>query len=395
MHVPLIALALSLAVTPPCAGPVTTPTPAERAIERERSALASRPSAEGEARLAMALARRARETADPEYYAQAHDAVERALALAPDDVSALKARAWALLGQHEFARARELAMEINRRVPDDVETYGMLVDANVELGRLDEAERAAQWMLDLRPGLAPGLLRVAYLRELFGDLEGAAEVMSAALDQAGWDETEERAWILTHLSHLSLARGRVQEADELVARALDEFPCYHYALGQLALVRDAQGRRQEAAELQLERYRLAPHPENLYLAADALRAAGRRKEARAAWARFEADAGRESAGVDNANRELVLYLVDVARRPAEALALAEREAGRRQDSFTLDALAWAQLAAGERERALETSRRALAPGIVDARLRRHAAAIARANGLRDEARAHLALVRRE
>ena len=41
----------------------------------------------------------------------------------------------------------------------------------------------------------------------------------------------------------------------------------------------------------------------------------------AAFARFEKEALRESAGPDNANRELVFYYVDHARRPAEALRL--------------------------------------------------------------------------
>ena len=52
--------------------------------------------------------------------------------------------------------------------------YGFLVDAYAELGDYAEAEKAAQWMLDLRPGNVPGLTRAAYLRELFGDLDGRA-----------------------------------------------------------------------------------------------------------------------------------------------------------------------------------------------------------------------------
>ena len=51
--------------------------------------------------------------------------------------------------------------------------YPLLVDALVELGRFRAAERALQRFADLRPGL-PAYARVSYLRELHGDLAGAA-----------------------------------------------------------------------------------------------------------------------------------------------------------------------------------------------------------------------------
>ena len=59
------------------------------------------------------------------------------------DFEALKARAWVLLGQHRFAEARELAEVLNKRVPDDVMVYGLLTDANVELGDYDRPRRPA------------------------------------------------------------------------------------------------------------------------------------------------------------------------------------------------------------------------------------------------------------
>ena len=70
-------------------------------------------------------------------------------------------RVWLLLGKHEFAAALEAAKELNRKLPDDVMLYGFLTDANVELGNYKEAETAAQWMLDLKPGNMPGLTHAA------------------------------------------------------------------------------------------------------------------------------------------------------------------------------------------------------------------------------------------
>ncbi|HEX6738730.1 MAG TPA: tetratricopeptide repeat protein [Vicinamibacteria bacterium] len=351
------------------------PTPAERRMAEARQALEKKPSAEGWSELAMALARRARESSDVRFYEQAEDAVQRALALAPDHVEAQKARAWVLLGQHRFAEARDLAQVLNRRVPDDVMIYGLLTDAHVELGQYAEAEAACQWMLNLRPGNVPALTRAAYLRELFGEVEGALELMKMAFEQTPPAEREDLAWISTQVGHLELLAGRTAAAERALDGALELFPGYHYALAGLARVRTVQGRHAEAARLLQQRYDAAPHPENLFDLAEALQRAGRAREAQRAFASFEREALAESAGPDNANRELILYYVDHARRPAAALRLAQREASVRRDVYTLDALAWAQRASGRTTEARRTLQQALEVGVKDPRLLRHARAL--------------------
>src|SRR6185503_9020335 len=55
--------------------------------------------------LASAYMRKARETGDPSYYDRAASAVDRALAADRGHYGALRARAWVLLGKHEFAKA--------------------------------------------------------------------------------------------------------------------------------------------------------------------------------------------------------------------------------------------------------------------------------------------------
>jgi hypothetical protein len=70
----------------------------------------------------------------------------------PGNFDGKRIEVWLLLGKHEFAAAREEALKLNREMPDDMMVYGFLTDANVELGNYDEAEKSAQFMLDLRPG---------------------------------------------------------------------------------------------------------------------------------------------------------------------------------------------------------------------------------------------------
>src|SRR5580692_8833619 len=141
-------------------------TPAETAIQKSQAEIAKHPDhAPYYNALAMAYARRARETSDVQYYAKAEETLQRAFALAPDNYEALKTQAWLQLGRHEFAKALDTATRLNRKTPDDVTVYGYLVDANVELGNYDAAVEAAQWMLNLRPGNIAGLTHAAYLRE--------------------------------------------------------------------------------------------------------------------------------------------------------------------------------------------------------------------------------------
>ncbi|HEY7410045.1 MAG TPA: hypothetical protein VII13_04860 [Vicinamibacteria bacterium] len=371
----MLALALLLAAA------AAVPTPAELRIAQARVAVARTPEQpRPHVELAMAFARRARETADPDQYRRAEEALATALRLAPGDFAARRTRAWVLLGRHEFARALEEARALNREVPDDLLTYGLLADAHAELGQYAEAEKAVQWMLNLRPGNVPALTRGAYLRELFGDVEGALDFMAQAFDRAPLEETEDRAWILTQIAHLHLAVGRLETADALLARALELFPRYHYALAQQARVRSAQGRHAEAAALLRARYEAAPHPENLYELGEALARAGRAAEAEAAFDGFERAARAESDGWDNANRELVAYYVDRARRPEEALRLGRAERARRSDVFTREALARALFASGLVSDARAEIEAALSVGIRDACMLYRAGVMAAAAG---------------
>jgi tetratricopeptide (TPR) repeat protein len=255
-------------------------------------------------------------------------------------------------------------------------TYGLLADANAELGNYGEAEEAVQWMLDMRPGNVAGLTRAAYLRELFGDSEGSLEMLHSAYQRIPPAETEDRAWVLTHMAHLHVMNGKIEIAEKLLDQALTLFPQYHYALAQMAKVRTSQRRYKDAVELLRMRYQAAPHPENLYDFAVVLKKAGSDKEAKHAFIEFEKKALEESDSSDNSNRELIFYYADHARRPLKALDVANKEIGRKRDVYTRDALAWALHVNGKNKEAQEQIDAVLAVGIRDAQIFFHAGRIA-------------------
>jgi tetratricopeptide (TPR) repeat protein len=330
--------------------------------------------------LALALSRRARETSDVAYYTQAEDALKKSFEISVNNFDGERTAVWLLLGKHEFAAALEKAKELKKKMPDDVMLYGFLTDANVELGNYDDAEKAAQWMLDLRPGNLPGMTRAAYLRELFGDLDGSLELMNMAYQSTPPHEAEDRAWILSQIGHLQLMSGKISEADHTLQQALALFPGYHYALGNLAKVRIEQKRYADAVDLLQQRYRAAAHAENLYDLSEALELASRAGEAKKAFAEFETKSLLESMRADNSNRELIFYYADHANQPTKALEIAQREFARRHDVFTLEAYAWALHVNGRDAEARKHIGAALAVGIRDAKMFRHAGEIALSAG---------------
>ena len=317
-------------------------SPAAQSIAAAQKAITEKPSEYSRYnQLATALIRRAQETSDPGFYTQAEAAVKKSLELAPNNFETEKVQVSILLGEHEYSAALEAARKLNKRVPDDVMVYGLLTDANVELGNYSDAEDSAQWMLNLRRGNRPALTRAALLRELFGDPEGAYEAADLAFQSTIPSEAEERSKLLTLMGRFRLDAGKNDAAEKILEQALTCLPSNPDALGNLAQVRITQKRYAEAVSLLQQRSQAEPRPANLYDLAEALQLAGRDAEAKKAFADFETQSLAESSRKDNSNLELVFYYADHAHQSAKALEVARQEYAWRHDVYTLDAYAWA------------------------------------------------------
>lgn len=307
--------------------------------------------------------------------ADAEDAVHKALQLAPGDFEARKLEVKVLLAGHRFREALDRARPLNHGRPDDVEGWGLVSDAALGLGDYAEAERSAQWMLNLRSTNVGGLERGARLRELFRDNDGAREFWESAMRLTLADE-EQRAWLATQMASLLRRTGRAAPAETLLHQVLEAVPIYQPATAELARVRIEQHRYADAVAMLQERYKKVPRPDVQFELARALQLAGRETEAQAAYKNFEREALTAIDAPANYNRELVLYYTDRAPNPAEALRIAKIEIARRQDVETLDAYAWALYASGDLAEAQKQMDKALAVGLRDASFFYHAGAIA-------------------
>ena len=368
------------------AGEDVSPSPAALRIEAAQKVLQKQPRRyQAYNELAMALLRRTRETGDNSYCQQAQNAIESSLQIQPENFEAMQAHVALLLTEHRYHSALEEAQALNHRMPDAVLVWGYIAEAQVALGNYQQAEEAAQWMMNLRPGNLPAYLCGAALRQDWGDLEGALDFLGKALQQTPPFETEETAWILTRMGQLNRHMGRSAEADTLLQQALKTFPDYYVSLEELAELRMAQHRYSEAVELMNQRNRSFPNASSRLLAARAFELSGRPADASKFYADFEREARTRISMPDNANLQLIAYYAEDARQPQEALRIARLELSSRHDVWTLDAYALALHANGHKAEACQKIEEALAVGTRDSVLFYHAGIIEAAAGKRVKA----------
>jgi tetratricopeptide (TPR) repeat protein len=347
-------------------------------IRSLQSAVKAQPSEpRGYAELAQAYLQKVRETGDASFYTRAGAVLKTALRLDPRSADATVVAGTLALARHDFTGALELGRRARTLAPELAAPYGVVVDALIELGRYDQAERALQRWVDIKPALA-SYARVSYWRELHGDLAGAAAALQAAIS-AGGDVAENGAYVQTLLGNLELQRGRVQAADLAYRAALARFGGYVPAQAGLARVDAVRGDLAGA----IRRYRPVvarlPLPEYVVGLGETELAAGRTSAARRDLALVGAEERLlKAAGVDT---DVDLAVFEASHgSPARAVDLARRALAAAPSVRSADALGWALTRAGRPGKGLRHAQDALRLGSRDPMFLYHAAVAARGAG---------------
>jgi len=198
--------------------------------------------------LAQVYMQEARITGDhPYYYPATLKILEDIIKKDNNNFEALAFKASVLLSLHHFKEALEVgnkALMINR---NNGFIYGVLVDANVELGNYDEAVKMSDLMQSIRPGLE-SYSRASYLREIYGDNTGSIEAMKLAF-QAGLPGTEEASWAGNTLCHLYENTGNLKAAEEISKIVLQQRPSYAFATAALGRIEMANKNYKKAIQL--------------------------------------------------------------------------------------------------------------------------------------------------
>lgn len=303
--------------------------------------------------------------------------------LEPKNPDALLLRGHSLLAMHRFHDAEHVARDL-LELRQEMQDHALLGDALMEQGMLEEALPAYQAMIDAKPCL-PSYSRVAHVRWLRGDVEGAIEMAGQAINCGSYRDPEPLAWVTTRLAFYLWQKGDLESAVKVAERAEQLVPEYPHALFVRGRALMAQKRAQAAVACLTTASSKLPLPEVQWALADALAMADRAEEAEAVLKKID---GRLDP------RSFALHLATKGERETEALMLAKTELHSRRDVFSWDALAWAQHAAGQSKAALVSSRKALAEGTQDARLFLHSAHIARAASQPDLAAHYMTEARR-
>ena len=168
------------------------------------------------------------------YYAAIDKILNGVLTLDPNNFEAKVYMASLRMSQHQFADAKKLAEEARALNPDNAFVYGILVDANVELGNYAEAVEVSDKMQALKPSLE-SYSRASYLREIYGDNNGAIEAMKLAV-KAGLPGSEPQSWSRNVLGDLFYNVGNYKEAAAAYEENLILRPSYAPSMAGLAKI---------------------------------------------------------------------------------------------------------------------------------------------------------------
>jgi tetratricopeptide (TPR) repeat protein len=333
--------------------------------------LVTRPEDSGAALLlADALLRQTRVLGNPGLAIRAEHVLTRVLNDDPGSYDANRMLGALYLSQHRFRDAVRVGERNRDARPDDPVNYGVIGDGHLELGEYDQAFDAFDQMMQRRPSSA-SYARVAYARELQGNLAGAIQSMTLAAEATSPTDPEAVAWTRSQLGDLYFQLGHTHEAKAEYIAASHAFPGHPFAVIGYAKVIASEGDRVGALELLRGLAQKSPTPDLAARTGDVLDAMGRHDEAERQYALAEA-AWRGDAPEP---KNLARFLAEHNRKIPEAVAIAEVAAAARHDIFTEDALAWSYFKAGRIADAKRAIALALRTGTRDATIRAHAHAI--------------------
>jgi len=337
--------------------------------------------------LGLAYGQRWRETGDATFVSLESRSLRRASALGPHDPLTVQGLGSLALTQHRFRRALEIGRLAERLAPYTANTFGIVGDAEIELGRYTQAFSSFQRMVDLKPSLS-SYARVSYARELSGDLRGATSAMKLALDAAAGDR-EGYAWTAVQLGKLYWLEGDGRTAATLYRSALAVFPGYVYALDALAPVEAARGRLRSALALEQRAVDAIPLPQFVAQLGDLYTRVGNARRARTEYATVRVIERLLVANGIKTDLETAQFRADHGIDPAGTVVLARLARADRPSIYGDDTLAWALARAGRCQEALGLSRRALRLGTQDWLLDFHRGYIERCVGHRAAAKTWL------
>ena len=316
---------------------------------------------------------KARETADVTYYAHAEKAYQRALDLKANNAPAINGMAWVNGGRHEFEKSIEWANKAIAVDPKDNDAYGLIGDADVEMGNYDAAYKHYQQMLDIRPDTS-SYSRGAHLLWLMGDERKGLWLMAKAI-KAGGPYAENTAWCRTQLATMLMATGALLPAEQTLEDALKYAPHNYQLLAAMGKLKAAKKDYPAAINYYKQAIEVVPMHDALVALGDLYQLTGKPEDAKKQFALVEATHQLLKANGVRGDMQIAQFYADHDRNLPEAVAEEEIEVKTRPNVYVEDTLAWAYYKVGRYQDAQAMIEKALAHHTPEAAFKFHAGMI--------------------
>jgi tetratricopeptide (TPR) repeat protein len=330
--------------------------------------------------LAILFQGRGRLSYDLEDYQRALASARTALRIEPNYAPARGMEAATLYTLHDFTAAFSAADALWRDDPTQLGALATRFDAELELGRIDDARRDLDRLHGA--GGAGVLIRTARLESVTGDAVAALTSAEQARKVALRDETDDVGFYDYAVGEYARLAGDAKVARAGFVAALQERSGDLAALVGLARI-DAYEGKTTAAIAGLERATaIAPQPEAVALLGDLQQATGQGSAAEA----FDTVRLIERLGDIQSttfDRQILRFELDHGGATEALLARAETSLAGRPDWTGHDTVAWALYRLGRFAEAAKEIADARALGDDDARLQYHDGAIRVAKGDRE------------
>ncbi len=312
----------------------------------------------------------------PYYYPAILKILDGVLAMDGKNFEALVYKSSVKMSQHKFTEAKEIAEKARTINPDNAYVYGVLVDANVELGNYEEAVKVSDKMQALKPSLE-SYSRASYLREIYGDYPGAIEAMKMAV-QAGLPGSEPYCWSKKTLAHLYEKTGKWNEAEKQYQDILVMRPSYAFAIEGLAKVEKARKNFPKALDLLKQASDIMPEFSFHEEMADIYQLQGESQKAKDKYLEVITMLSEDEKSGHTVSLELC-RVYSKAGMYDQAIEQGMKEYQRRPLNIDVNqTLAWATFKKNETEKAREYIKEALKTGSKDPELLEKAATISKA-----------------
>jgi tetratricopeptide (TPR) repeat protein len=317
------------------------------------------------AELAEVCMRKARLLHDGASYLRAERACQRALEMDPRNYGSIRLLPWVYNGQHRFEEAVTAAQRASELEPKDPWNLGNLGDALIETGEYEKAAQTIQQMVDLRPDFA-SYSRAAYIRELFGDPEGAIQIMGMAVRAASSRDPEQNAWSHVQLGNLYFNMGHFQVALLHFQRALGFLPEYPSAYVGVARIQTAEKQFHQAISTYQKSIAILPTYDAVVGLGDLYIREGLPAEAAKVFELLSVIEQHNRTHNIQPETYMSLFYADHDLRLPDALEMAKKKLTHSKDIRTWDALAWSLFKAGCYQEARSAMRQAMRLGTRDA-----------------------------